>query len=1794
MAEESKKKSNVSTQYNVAATGLNLDNSQNNIKKGALSYALNAAVENYDSNSINYQNEPGNEECFEFPEGYVLVGKHFIPEQSKHIFFITNPDAGMSEIGYMVNNDCKYRRLVRAACLNFSVDSPIHKIVHKITNFGTELYWPDNNGRRYLDIDNIPYLADSTLALSEQNTGECDIDYTTQLDCNKLLLQPDMNIPLVNVSDVVSGGELTSGTYQFTVQYSDAIGNPYTSYYNVTNPVPIADTQTASVNFNLPVGKSIVVDVKNLNRLGQYQYFNLAVIATINGISTPYLVGTYFIDSTTKRITYTGQTVESQLSLNDIYERFTYYDKADYVTAVQDVLVWKGMTAVPRLNYQKIANKLKLKWATWRIPPSESFADEINANKYRGYLRDEVYAFEIIFLIQNGKETDGFHIPGRASTGTDTEDIDNTNSDITFDVNPNARNIQRWQVYNTATNEGFLIDYDPNDPDYKGPYQRGDMAYWKSTEEYPCDEERWGELSGEKIRHHKMPDVNVSPIFESSEFTVGGDLVSEDRAIFPLGIYLDPYVVEDAIRTSDLTDAEQAEIVGYKIVRADRGASKSIVAKGMLRNVGKYEKEEQTYYYPNYPYNDVANEDPFLNSINNAWTDLCEEWTIDIKNLPEQPEGGSYVKIEYVSCNTNKLVTKTFDSIGIKKVCSIGRPRFISAGDFNRAKAPITFPQSSAAFYDANWEDYIPKAANDVDVVCYPSNFDVYRINWKNYNAGAAGMRPQWDDYIEGIKTIWLTYRRNCIVAVPVGQVPVCTDESCFREASGNNKMRPPILIEEVRVKDCKAESPIESIKDIETEPVRQIFNSPETSFGQPFLGNVLKLESVMFGAGKAHFVEVKDNAKYKLLTKEAQADALYSAEKVGNITSNFAIPAMFSVYQSYLTIYINGITRKNYAYSYNSIASYNYSVPVPNDLEIKQRKIDTKKYLIPGVLSVGEENPINNYQRETSVFIKTNESLPYPHLSNEMLTTGVVESSRYVISGTGNCGAPQKENDISVVSYYGSLKNNVVNQYGQIYSYEQVDTGYVKIFRKYSSNDEFIFGGDTFIGKFAYKTKVPFFIDNRVNAPDDSDIFYDEIGNIAYPKYWHSSRSKLETYTGNASALILNNFISYKATNFDCPNDDRRGPDPDDFDYDNDDPEYYPERTFYDGYFYMFAYGIPSFYCESSYNLDLRTATNNKEGDFWPHVSTGIPDDWVQETNVTIAWDNVYNYNSTFSKQHKETVVTNLPADWGNEEDRNQYPFRAVYSDKQVTDADNRVNNWLTYRPVSYYDFPQNFGALIALDSLQNAAILARFENKSLLYNDLLTIDSSNPQSVYVGNANFFANPPIDYADTDLGYVGCQNKMLLKTPYGAISIDAKRGQVFLINGQKVEDLAAPGTGMNRWFTAHLPFEILKHYPAIETDNHYNGIGIHGVYDDNYERIILTKIDYIPIDSTIRYRDGKWWLPLESSGNQVSLEFDTGPEREIFLEDSDYFCNVSWTLSFNFVTKSWISFHSYIPNYYIGENNFFYSGMNACPNDFDALVGVFDETLTTTTTTTIKVLPSTTTTTTTTVVYDCEFDVNIALADCTLEGTAVVIGEPACTRPDKLDMDNFFKSYIIVVGGDEVAVDSTVSAEAACAHMNYYLIQDPTWEYNGEFVKVEREGLAVGALVFADNDTNDCTTIADGWYFSPITAEELNYVFRVESGIIVEINTCPSFEEGITTTTTTTTLEVLSYCFRGTKTEGDPLYPAGGVVSYFDENGDLQSVSEIWDVDEVNITASSILTSYAISICTTTTTTTTV
>ena len=1502
-AEETTNQGNVRQNFNAGQSGLNMDQTLAQIPKGKLTYALNAAVENFDSDSVNYQNEAGNELCLNFPEDSHLIGTHLIQEKNKHIFFLVNPDTGESQIGYMDNNDCIYHTYIDSLCLNFNINNPIHKVVHKITNCTTEIYWTDGlNPRRYLDLDNIPYV---TII----GANSCETISTTEIDCNKLKIQPNFDIPGLDVTDVVNGGELLSGTYQFAIQYSNANGIGYTSYYSVTNPLPIGNTNIETLNFNYPVNRSIVLNVANLDLTGYFQYYNLAVIKNINSIVSVELVGTYFIDGRTNQITYTGQNQEQiKLTINDIFEKFPYYDVAQDLTNVQDILVWDNLTSNDRISYQKIANSISLNWETYKIPATETYANELNATKLRGYLRDEVYAFEIVFLLRNGKQTDGFHIPGRALIpGVDDVKVYKTGTYATPDFIGNATGTDvygeyspKWKIYNTASVIGNATGDSINNAT---PYKYGKFAFWESLETYPCDPTVWGDLAGEQIRHHKFPDVLISPAFESPTPTITAGkynvTMQTNESVYPIGVRIDTAQVLALVAASDLTEEQKAEIAGFKIVRGNRSTNKSIVAKGILRNVGKYTREDPTkptsayYYFPNYPYNDLR-EDPFLLQQNNAFNSSSVAWKVSVTVAGK-------VQITNPYTGEAQIITLTVTGIGeLLTICSLtplakiegSAATFVatnpaSADFYNLLKTFVIVNNSAIDLSFAyTLSGTLPLTFEYIDVPAYTV---IYLLSWAAptlfypYNA---------TDYIVGTSD---TVNPECL---PANLNAFATDESKYR----------------------------------------QIFNSPETSFGQPSLGSILKLENAIFGAGQSHFVQVKNNARYKLLTKDIQYQALLDSYKTANITTPFNVGGMFAIYQAYLTIWINGITRQNYAYSYNSVAQYDYQAPITNS-GFKQRELDRYQYLFPGVQSVADSHDINNFQRESSVYLRTDlakSPLPFPNTIPALmsgLNSLITDESRVTVGAIGSCGDPSQLHDIKVVSYYASLKNIMPNQWGQIYTYQTIDTGF-QVDNDSLQGIKTVFGGDTFISRFAFKTKLPFFIDNRVNAPDDSDIEYDQLGNVAYPQFWHSSRSVLYDFNkpdAGAPITTLKNIISIKAHNLDCGW--------------NTTPTGYAGLTTttttttviggtspgstsssYNGKMYMFAYGIPYFYCESSINVNLRQAFNEREGNFYPRVSSGIPDNWFQQTFVPIAQDNTYYYNVSYSKQNTEDYFSHLPADWSENNCNVYYPFRAIYSEAQDSNPNNKVNSWLTYSAISFFDFPQNYGNLVSLDGIQNKAILARFENKSLLYNTMLTINTSNPQAAYMGNSSLFrAAPPIDFAETDLGYVGSQNKMLLKIPQGQITLDAKRGQIFLIAGNQATDLAGFGSGVNKFFTDHLAFEILRYFPTADTDNHFNGCGLHGVYDSKYDRVIISKLDYIP---QVEYF-GKIFYDDVTQEYYVNLVSGNVTYRQVVqLTDNRYFCNKSWTLSFNMNTKTWISFHSYIPNFYIAENNFFYSGLN--------------------------------------------------------------------------------------------------------------------------------------------------------------------------------------------------------------------------------------------------------------------------
>ena len=259
---------------------------------------------------------------------------------------------------------------------------------------------------------------------------------------------------------------------------------------------------------------------------------------------------------------------------------------------------------------------------------------------------------------------------------------------------------------------------------------------------------------------------------------------------------------------------------------------------------------------------------------------------------------------------------------------------------------------------------------------------------------------------------------------------------------------------------------------------------------------------------------------------------------------------------------------------------------------------------------------------------------------------------------------------------------------------------------------------------------------------------------------------------------------------------------------------------------------------------------------------------------------------------------------------------------------------------------------------------------------------------------------------------------------------------------------------------------------------------------------------------------------------------------QVYLNDPDYFCNKSWTMSFNMNTKSWISFHSYIPNFYIGENNFFYSGLNGCCDidgvGFQAIAGVLSGKAETTSTTTTY-YPSPTTTTTTTVL-DCTLRGVATLTNCVFEGTAIVTVPPTttttttiCYIPSDLSQLTLAKGYTLGTSPEVIFTNSYQEACDAIPAVSYVKSAGNT---DGSTL----ESYVVLANINASNILNVedvvyygegpyCNPIPDGWYI-PLAPVPLSVVYNIVGNIVVAVLYC----ECSTTTTTTTAVPNVPEC----------------------------------------------------------------
>lgn len=1349
-------------------------------EKGLYTHARNALLFSHQGNSVFVQNEPSNTKCA--IATYEVIGAVSLGG-SRYCIFSTNDFD--SEIGLFDLDACKYTKVVSSVDLKFKTTNLIKGVSRDNFDCSQTVYFTDGlNPRRAINLSKIPYKYTE----KPNPQGGCAIrTYTDELDVQELLVDKKISYPKIEVSLGKSGGNLLNGSYQVALAYT--INRQRVSdYLSVSTPQPIFSHE----NF----GKSIEVEISNLDR--DFTEYELVVIYTVHQQTTAEIVGYYNTQQTKVHIGNVGNKATGHpiIPISELVIARPYYNTAEDVISSGDHLLWSNPTTRPELNYQKTAMEIVPKWVAYKVP-----ADYYKkGGNLVGYMRDEVYAFYIQWLYDTGHWTPAYHIAGRVSTGEDTTNVSGYDAFEMQDKDLRPEQpLQAWQVYNTAgLPENPVID---KIKDYT-VLSEGEMAYWESSERYADNKILYGEDACKPIRHCKFPD-NAKVHTHLNSATDGGIVI--------LGVKF-----TNIKHPVDADGNRIKDIVGYRILRADRTNDKSVIAKGLLFNTGEYSFPGSTdrYLYPNYPYNDLR-PDPFLSSraveggmkhqgfraLNNYKKDIFtfHSPSTSFNRIPL----GTELKIE----------TEEFGTVKGKFEDVYKHPRHKLIKDFALLLASLV----------GVGEGLLAIKGKKTYTIEDP---DVFSPGFQLVGAAAAT--------VPGAGPAALSAYGAYIAA---------------RNAAGGLNAVSGNLGNIISA-------------------ILPNLNAPNSAM----LGTLSALNA---GVGGFYLKGVKTTRT------ETAADNMPGVLGTTQKIIAFAYYFMQGT-STAIRVMRAFLPYEQYAKHYVSHGFYNqFRTPSTGNI---RRKISHYEYLHP-VLQQVQEFKVNNFKRESSVIVRLGRNLESPFEKDD---------TRQTISTAGTCDDPGREFSTRTSAYYASIKNQNRSQYGQVDSPELRDTGYLAFTNGedvYTSGT--VFGGDTYINRFTQKRKMHFFNQFEYMELDGHEFDYRKYYNIPFAKYW------IDTFEYDMSDLIR----------LQLPNDrhslDCRKPGKIEL---SDISAAFQVK---DAYFYLFNSGVIDFYSESEYNLDYRDYEDTDSGRHYD--SREYTDLKALFRSDIIDRDNVYLYDKSLTKDIKEVYASKQYTDYDPavyDTCFTNFKNRVIYS--LPSTKEGREDNWRIYLANNYYDFSKKAGHLTGMRFLERSAALFFFEHGSpYLHQTIDTLQTGTGLKLTIGDGGLFATPPQLVVATDYSYGACQSRhAFVQTKFGLFYPSQAQGKVFLYDGN-LNEISAKG--MSTWFSDNLPSKLLKDFPDYpHTDNPVIGVGLLAAFDSTYETYYLSKRDY-----QVKKEHLGW---IKYNHSKKRFEYSGVP---VSLEDTNYFEDASWTVSYNMATQSWASFHDWKPSYNIQTDNHF-------------------------------------------------------------------------------------------------------------------------------------------------------------------------------------------------------------------------------------------------------------------------------
>lgn len=280
------------------------------------------------------------------------------------------------------------------------------------------------------------------------------------------------------------------------------------------------------------------------------------------------------------------------------------------------------------------------------------------------------------------------------------------------------------------------------------------------------------------------------------------------------------------------------------------------------------------------------------------------------------------------------------------------------------------------------------------------------------------------------------------------------------------------------------------------------------------------------------------------------------------------------------------------------------------------------------------------------------------------------------------------------------------------------------------------------------------------------------------------------------------------------------------------------------------------------------------------------------------------------------------------------EFPYRIYYS--ELDDIERRKDAYRQIRPNNYVDLDGANGPITDLFVNFNELYAATPHSLYNLPTNQQVLSTEDAESVYIGSGKVFQMSPRPMKSADNAFGGIELwKSRVLTEYGAFYMDTSSGRPVLLTNS-LKDLSLEG--MRTYFQKNAPLKFLDQFKLLTGQTYTNtstvsdeGVGYISTYDPRFKRLIVHKKDYT-------FNPSAASMFILYTPEQVAAEEFTPPSRlwsdgnkfyygedRVYLGDPTYFQDRSFTISYSFLSQSWVSYHSYFPYYMFFDNNTFYS-----------------------------------------------------------------------------------------------------------------------------------------------------------------------------------------------------------------------------------------------------------------------------